>query len=191
VLWLRGFDLDISCVRITPHKLDDSIVLVPEKVIPLRESEEYLTHIQEKAEKRQEARTMPTLEELYTQAEQSGYGEGFKTILEAADKHGLYPRLRKRSVMYVSPTDRSRALFTVWARPKGPRKTIVGVWRDKWEEIYSMDQGTFESIMGSEDWHFREDLPLAKANEFVAKLNRLFDSIKRDQGGGEQRSTED
>ena len=54
-----------------------------------------------------------------------------------------------------------------------------------------MDQGTFESIMGSEDWHFREDLPLAKANEFVEKLNRLFDSIKRDQGGGEQRSTED
>ena len=31
VLWLRGFDLDISCIRITPHRLDNKIVLVPEK----------------------------------------------------------------------------------------------------------------------------------------------------------------
>jgi hypothetical protein len=56
VLWLRGFDLDISCVRITPHQLDDKIVLVPEKIIPLKESAEYLTGIQEKEEKRQEAK---------------------------------------------------------------------------------------------------------------------------------------
>jgi hypothetical protein len=39
VLWLRGYDLDISCVKITPHRLDDKIVLVPEKIIPLKESE--------------------------------------------------------------------------------------------------------------------------------------------------------
>lgn len=66
VLWLRGFDLDISCVRITPHSLDGKIILVPEKIIPLKESEQYLTGIQEKEEKRQEAKkrnppTVPTL----------------------------------------------------------------------------------------------------------------------------------
>ncbi len=56
VLWLRGFDLDISCVRITPHRLDDKIVVVSEKIIPLKESEQYLTGIQEKEEQRQESK---------------------------------------------------------------------------------------------------------------------------------------
>ena len=56
VLWLRSFDLDISCVRITPHQLEDKIVLVSEKIIPLKESEQYLTGIQEKEEQRQESK---------------------------------------------------------------------------------------------------------------------------------------
>lgn len=56
VLWLRGFDLDISCVRLTPHRSDNKLILVPEKIIPLRESEEYITRVQQKEEQRQESK---------------------------------------------------------------------------------------------------------------------------------------
>jgi hypothetical protein len=179
VLWLRGYDLDISCVRITPHQLEDKIVLVPEKIIPLKESEEYVTGIQKKEEKRQEARAKPTLEELCAQAEQNGYGEGFKTILEAARRHGLYPRLHKRSVMCTSPTNRTVALFTVWARPRGAQNLILGVWQENWAKIYSMDKQAFESVMGPGDWRLREDLTPAMAEEFAAKLDRLFESMEK------------
>ncbi len=66
VLWLRKFGLDVSCVRITPYRLDEKIVLVPERIIPLKETEQYVTGIQEKEEKRQESKkrnppTIPTL----------------------------------------------------------------------------------------------------------------------------------
>ena len=126
VLWLRGFDLDISCVRITPHRLEDKIVLVPEKIIPLKESEQYLTGIREKEEKRQEARASSTLDALRAQAEQGGYGEGFETILELARRHNLSPRLRQHSVHYVSPIGNS-ALFTLWAPPEQEKDDRRGV----------------------------------------------------------------
>lgn len=34
VLWLRTYGLDVSCVRLTPYRLDEKIVLVPERIIP-------------------------------------------------------------------------------------------------------------------------------------------------------------
>ena len=43
--------LDISCVRIKPHKLDENIVIVPNKIIPLQETKQYLIDIQRKEEK--------------------------------------------------------------------------------------------------------------------------------------------
>ncbi len=176
VLWLRGFDLDISCVRITPHRLEDKIVLVPEKIIPLKESEQYLTGIQEKEEKRQEARASSTLEVLRAQAEKSGYGEGFETILEVARRHNLSPRLSKHSVYYVSPTEK-RALFTLWA-PPNRKKTIVAAWQENWAKSYSMDQQTFDSIMGPEGWYVKEALTPSMAEDYAAKLDRLFDNVK-------------
>ena len=48
VLWLRQFDVDISCVRITPYKVGDQIVVVPNRIIPLQEAKQYLSDIQKK-----------------------------------------------------------------------------------------------------------------------------------------------
>ncbi len=90
VLWLRGFGLDIACVRLTPHSLEDKLILVSEKIIPLRETEQYVIGVQEKEEKRHEAtkgKPAASLEELCAMADRSGTGEGFRTILEAAKKH--------------------------------------------------------------------------------------------------------
>jgi hypothetical protein len=48
VLWLNQNSLDISCVRIKPYKLSDQIIIVPNKIIPLKEAEEYLVKVQKK-----------------------------------------------------------------------------------------------------------------------------------------------
>lgn len=55
VLWLNQNGLDISCVRITPHKVDNNIVIVPTKIIPLQEAKQYLIEIQHKEEVKQKA----------------------------------------------------------------------------------------------------------------------------------------
>ncbi len=83
VLWLRGFDLDISCVRLTPYRSESKIILVPEKIIPLRESEQYITRVQEKEEQRQESKRVNlTQEELRELAHHNGVGDIYTTLVE-------------------------------------------------------------------------------------------------------------
>ena len=146
VLWLRGFDLDISCIRITPHRLDSKIVLVPEKIIPLKESEEYLTGIQEKEEKRQESRVTTTLDDICDKADSENIGEDFRKILRAAQNHNLYPRVWKKSVMYAPPENRRRCLFTVWLKSEMPEKGSMALIPEAFSEFYPVDEETVVSL---------------------------------------------
>jgi hypothetical protein len=50
VLWLRGFDIDISCVELTPYRLSGSIILVPRTIIPIPEARDYQIRVQRKEE---------------------------------------------------------------------------------------------------------------------------------------------
>ncbi|OZI05719.1 hypothetical protein BWI93_23815 [Siphonobacter sp. BAB-5385] len=54
VLWLNQCGLDISCVRIKPHQIGTQIVIVPTKIIPLQEAQQYLIEIQHKEEVREQ-----------------------------------------------------------------------------------------------------------------------------------------
>ncbi|MDZ7936136.1 MAG: hypothetical protein U5M51_14440 [Emticicia sp.] len=54
VLWLNQTGLDISCVRITPHRVGEQIIIVPNKIIPLQEAKQYLIDIQKKEEKQEQ-----------------------------------------------------------------------------------------------------------------------------------------
>ncbi|MER2511421.1 MAG: hypothetical protein ABTQ25_03200 [Nitrosomonas ureae] len=68
-LWLREFGVDISCVRFTPYRLGEKVVIVPTKVIPLQTAEQYQVDIRKKEEaraggdetRRQRQRTMKIL----------------------------------------------------------------------------------------------------------------------------------
>lgn len=43
VLWLRKFGIDVSCIKLTPYKIDDDrIAIVSSIIIPLPEAEEYI-----------------------------------------------------------------------------------------------------------------------------------------------------
>lgn len=49
VLWLRKFGIDISCIKLVPHKIDDDrIGLVSSILIPLPEAEEYIIRSERK-----------------------------------------------------------------------------------------------------------------------------------------------
>ena len=50
VLWLNQNGLDVSCVRIKPHRIGDKVAIVPTKIIPLQEAKQYLIDIQKKEE---------------------------------------------------------------------------------------------------------------------------------------------
>jgi hypothetical protein len=50
VLWLRDFEVDISCVRIRPHQIGEKVVIIPTRIIPLPEAVQYQTSIQRKEE---------------------------------------------------------------------------------------------------------------------------------------------
>jgi hypothetical protein len=57
VLWLRSFNMDVSCVTITPYKVGEQLVIVPKVLIPLEEAKQYLIDIKVKEEKRERSAT--------------------------------------------------------------------------------------------------------------------------------------
>ena len=72
VLWLRSFNVDISCVELTPYRLPDDrrIVLVPRVIIPLPEAKEYIVGIENK--EAEQGRPRATVEDLLRIADNRG-----------------------------------------------------------------------------------------------------------------------
>ena len=57
VLWLNSFGLDITCVRITPHRDENRLIIVPAVIIPVPEAKSYTVRVREKQERVREVRT--------------------------------------------------------------------------------------------------------------------------------------
>ncbi len=89
VLWLNQSGLDISCIRITPHKIGDQVVIVPSKIIPLQESKQYLIDIRKK-EELQEKKTGYRQRTMKILIENKLLKEGDKIFL----KNGLPPFMK-------------------------------------------------------------------------------------------------
>lgn len=176
VLWLREFDVDISCVKVTPHNMDGKTVIVSEKIIPLRESNEYLTGIKKKEEQRQEAKRTPnlTLEEICARAEEEGTGNQFRRILETAQKHDLRARVEKSCIRYTSPANYKNALFTVWLKSARPGGNSMRVRPENFSELYAMDFETVKAVVGPEGYRDA----YADAEQFAAGLDKLFEDVK-------------
>lgn len=56
VIWLNERNLDIRCVRLTPYKNQDQILIDVQQIIPLPEAENYQVKIKKQSEERREAR---------------------------------------------------------------------------------------------------------------------------------------
>ena len=50
VMWLNQRDIDIRCVRLTPYRLDDRLLIDVQQVIPLPEASEYQVKLKEKGQ---------------------------------------------------------------------------------------------------------------------------------------------
>lgn len=174
VLWLREFGLDISCVKIAPHEVDNKIVIVSEKIIPLPEADAYLTGIKKKEEQRQEAKqAIPTEEEICAMADEEGIGEPFRRILDFAKQNGLNLQINKRSIKYTSPANRKNALFTVWLKSGRPENEYLKLYTGNFSEFYPIDFEKAESIVGPEGWRDA----YKNMDEFMWSMNRLFEAI--------------
>ena len=55
VLWLRGFDVDISCIRLEPHVLDGKLVIESSLLIPLPETKDFVIRRDRKEAERADA----------------------------------------------------------------------------------------------------------------------------------------
>lgn len=79
VLWLNDRDLDISCVKLSLHKIDDKLVLSADQIIPLPEAESYQIEVKQKRREERVSRSEKKDRSLYSIAfSGESFEEGFK-----------------------------------------------------------------------------------------------------------------
>lgn len=79
VLWLNDRDLDISCVRLSLHKIDNKLVLSADQIIPLPEAENYQIEVRQKRREERVSRSTKKDRSLFTITfEDVVYEQGFK-----------------------------------------------------------------------------------------------------------------
>jgi hypothetical protein len=117
-----------------------------------------------------------TVDDICARADEEGIGEEFRKILHAAQRHDLYPRPYRNSVMYTPPMNRSRMLFTVWLKPYNQQGSMY-LSPKAFSEFYPVDEETAASFLGPDGWREAYD----DVEGFVAGLDRLFDSMENGQ----------
>ena len=115
-----------------------------------------------------------SVDDICALADRAGLGKVFQTILEAAQRHDIYPRPYKQSIMYTPPSNRTRTLFTVRARPRADGLLRVYVESAAFAEFYPVTEETATEILGSSGWHMMSP---SEVDNFVENLDRLFASM--------------
>ncbi|MBD2769775.1 hypothetical protein IC235_17945 [Hymenobacter sp. BT664] len=111
VLWLNQTELDISCVRIVPYKVDDKVVVVPTKIIPLQEANQYMVELENKERGKEQ------------QAAQSGRTETFTLLMDNGYlKEGDSIYLSDRLPAYISPEAKASSDENVFRAEILPRQ---------------------------------------------------------------------
>lgn len=123
-----------------------------------------------------EPKPLTTVEQICSKADQHGTGREFRAILEAAQKHNLYPRPYKRSIMYTAPANRTRMLFTVWINSKTGGGPLVWISPEAFAEFYPLTEEEAASILGPRG---ERTMTYADMEAFLANLDRLFDRIEQ------------
>jgi hypothetical protein len=113
-------------------------------------------------------------EEIRSQADENGIGDEFQMILEAATRNGLYPRTYRACIMYTSPSNRSRMLFTVrnWTQSDGLLQLYFSP--TAFAEFYPVSEEMMRSLFGEDEWRH---MTMEEVETFIAKLDHLFEEI--------------
>lgn len=139
VLWLNQAELDISCVRIVPYKVGDNIVVVPTKIIPLQEANQYMIELEGKEKAKEQ------------QVVQSGRTETFTLLLDNGHLHeGDSIYLSDRLPTYLSPevkaaTDENHFRAEILPR-QGKSYTVRWALNNQVYSLMSLTQTIFEKF---------------------------------------------
>lgn len=121
-------------------------------------------------------RAETSLEEITAKADKFGVGKDFRRVLEAAQKHGMNPRVFQHSIMYTPPSNRTRMLFTVKANPKrGDNRLQVYVWPQAFSEFYpvSPEKAAIDLGIGT-GWR---KMTSENVDAFLEGLDNIFHEV--------------
>jgi len=112
VLWLRNFQLDISCVKITPYKMtDEEVGIFSQKIIPLPEAQDYQIQVERKESGEKSLKV--------SQQEYLRFWQQLRKKWAERSSHNL-PEPRPKSV-YQIPTGVGNVHFEWYFQGKGRR----------------------------------------------------------------------
>jgi hypothetical protein len=84
-------------------------------------------------------------------AKRHGIDSALQHAINIANALGLHVRPYKTSLMFTPPSNATRMLFTVWAKPeKGKIKAYVGI--EPFVEFFTLRRATVEKRLGAEGW---------------------------------------
>jgi Holliday junction resolvase-like predicted endonuclease len=114
-------------------------------------------------------------------AHDNGLGEAFESLVAAAERHGLYPRPFKRSIMFAPANNRTRCLFVAWVKPPADYVMKLYVVPDAFQEFYALRKELVVKELGNAGYR---QLPVSEVPEFVRSLDRLMSSVEQRSASG-------
>ena len=118
-------------------------------------------------------------EHILQLADRSGVGPDFRTILDAAERHGLYPRPYKRSIMFTPPSNKSRMLFTVWVEAGAKGGLLLWPSAEAFAEFYPLSVEEAVCILGESGGR---SLSPGEAESFITALDKFFTRVGQVEG---------
>ncbi len=142
IRFLAGrYGMPISVVLFDVFKLDDRTLLAREVTEQETSNQVIGTGL----------RRTPTVQSVLTLAEKYGTHDQLRKAVELAERIGLSIRPWKTSLMFAPQANRTRALFTLWVKPKkGDMKAYVGI--EPFIEFFPVDRADVEKRLGAEGW---------------------------------------
>ena len=115
-------------------------------------------------------RRMLGVQDMQQQADESGIGDEFRVLYDAAIQLSLYPRAYKTCIMYTPPNNRTRMLFTALT---SPRNGLLPVYIDPepFAEFYPITEKEAIAVLGDHGWL---EMNLTEVRDFATRLEDLI-----------------
>jgi hypothetical protein len=112
----------------------------------------------------------PAIEQVCQVADREGIGPEFRELLKIASLFGLYPRTYRRSIMYTPPSNQTRMLFTVWARP-ARNKLKMYVSLKSFAEYFPISEEEATTLFGKNGW---KEIDRTQVTQFIEAMTKLY-----------------
>ena len=172
VLWLNERDLDIRCVRLSLHRLNDQLVLSADQIIPLPETESYQIEVRQKRREERVSRSEQKDRSLFSISYDGEiYQERFKkadigyfTVLLLKEKERI-----DRSVFDFLKEDKSCSYHLLKTKDEMTEK-------EKQYSKYRFRKSSELTFEGQE-YFVARNWRVTRAQKFIDKIEKKFPEI--------------